>query len=184
MRDPQRRVFLVGVAGPSGVGKSTFADQLALKLSSPIMPVCLDCFMRPKRMPKYTNGERNWETPDGIDFESLRLALHRMMEDLATQRSLPQQLLLGSTKVNLRRQLPVGESLPDDLVIVVEGFLLFHDKTLCSMLDAQLWLEADCKTCSQRRYKRSMRQRKRLSADSGCTVVRSGRNLNFSAKLN
>jgi uridine kinase len=173
VRAPVRRVFLVGIAGPSGVGKSTLADQLALKLLSPIRPVCLDCFMRRKRMPKYPSGVINWETPGGIDFAALRLALQDLIKVLTTQRNLPQELLLGSTKLDLMRQNPVGGTTPDDLVIVVEGFLLFHEQSVCSMLDAHMWLEADCKTCSLRRYKRSKRQRQKYSSDAFEKVYRS-----------
>ena len=166
-RDSPRRLFLVGISGPSGVGKSTLADQLSLKLLSPFLPLSLESFMHPgKRMPKHSNGQMNWETPDGVDFESLRLSLLRLKEVIASQRSLPEKLLLCSSKVKLRRPFPVEESLPDDLVIVVEGFLLFHDLGLRSMLDVHLWLEADCNICAQRRYKRSKRARKRQSAEA------------------
>jgi uridine kinase len=173
LRAPQRRVFLVGIAGPSGVGKSTLAEMLALKLSSPISPVCLDCFMRHKRMPKYPNGELNWETPAGIDFVALGLALQELIKVLTTQRNLPQKLLLGSTKLDIMRKIPVGAAMPDNLVIVVEGFLLFHEESVCSMLDAHMWLEADCKTCSLRRYKRSKRNRPKYSSDAFEQLYRS-----------
>jgi hypothetical protein len=91
--------------------------------------------------------------------------LQDLMKVLTTQRVLPQELLLGSTKLNLMRQNPVSGTAPGDLVVVVEGFLLFHEQSVCSMLDAHMWLEADCKTCSLRRYKRSKRQRKKYSVD-------------------
>jgi uridine kinase len=162
---PVRQVFLVGIAGPSGVGKSTLAEQLAQKLLSPMRPVCLDTFMRLTRMPKYPSGETNWETPGGIDFVALTRALHDLEEVLTTKHVLPQEYRLGTTKFDLMRQPPGGDQTPGDVFVVVEGFLLFHEDSVCSMLDAHIWLEADCSTCSLRRYKRSKRQRQKFSAE-------------------
>ena len=39
-----RRVFIVGVAGPSGVGKSSLARNLAKTLNSPVKPIAPDSF--------------------------------------------------------------------------------------------------------------------------------------------
>ena len=41
-----------GIAGCSGCGKSTLAKTLAKDLASPVTPVSLDWYLRPKWMPK------------------------------------------------------------------------------------------------------------------------------------
>ena len=48
----RRRVLIIGIAGCSGCGKSTLAKNLAKHFASPIIPVSLDLYFRPKWMPK------------------------------------------------------------------------------------------------------------------------------------
>lgn len=70
-----REVVLVGIAGPSGVGKSTLARRLVEELNTPLAPVGMDWFLMPQWMPRDPEGGRNWESPEGVDFVRLRREL-------------------------------------------------------------------------------------------------------------
>ena len=70
-----RRVFIVGIAGPSGVGKSSLARNLAQTLNSPVRPIALDAFFLTGKQRKQTQTQRgcfSWESPQGVDFTLLR----------------------------------------------------------------------------------------------------------------
>eukprot|EP00401_Gymnodinium_catenatum_P030862 CAMPEP_0117472174 /NCGR_PEP_ID=MMETSP0784-20121206/8108_1 /TAXON_ID=39447 /ORGANISM="" /LENGTH=253 /DNA_ID=CAMNT_0005266311 /DNA_START=82 /DNA_END=840 /DNA_ORIENTATION=+ len=157
-----RSICVIGLAGPSGVGKSTLARKIASELRSPVSPLCIDWFARPKWMPKLPTGEKNWDTPDGIDFATLRASLHHIVTEFATSSVVPKQLSI--CKLDVLRTNVTEPSLVDIVFVVVEGFLLFYDSALCKMFDIHLWLEADCETCLSRRRRRSKGRSRRQSA--------------------
>ena len=134
-------LVMVGVSGPSGVGKSSLARGLAKTFASPIGPIELDNFRKkPRFMPKTQNGSPNWEAPGGIDFEKLCKYVDNVKAEIVAQPS---------------------EHLPDTTIIVVEGFVLFYNKAMCERLHVHLWVEADFHTCLQRRKARNSHNAKK-----------------------
>ena len=132
------RLVMVGLSGASGVGKTTLAKGLAKRFASPIAPICMDNFRKKQRfMPKTQDGRPNWESPGSIDFEKLCAYLDNVKVEILAQPT---------------------EHLPDTIIIVVEGFLLFHNKAMCERLHVHLWVEADCDTCLRRRLRRNSRK--------------------------
>lgn len=149
-----RSVVLIGIAGPSGSGKSTVAERLSVTLASPLKPIQADWFFAPRMMPRDPKFGQNWETPQGLDFLGLREELTRIKATLSKATTIPQELRCGPFPI-VREGL-VGQPMDAEapVVIVVEGFLLFFDQVLCSMLDAHVWVETDYNKCLQRRHQR------------------------------
>merc|ERR1712224_375171 len=81
----------------------------------------------------------------------------RIRSKLLTARDMPQKMVIGSRSQNVVRDSLMA--LSEVVVVIVEGFLVFYDSQLCDMCDVQLWLEADCETCLQRRYHRRRQKR-------------------------
>ena len=153
----EQRVYIIGIAGPSGVGKSSLAHKIATECGSPIVPVCLDWFSRINFMPKFQRGERNRESPDGYDFDRLCETLRRIVDVLATATKVPDHIDIGIDKLKLVHTILSGKVFVKPVIIIVEGSLLFHNAELCKMLDTQLWLEAKYDTCC-RRYRRGRKE--------------------------
>lgn len=113
------------------------------------------------KMPVDAKFGRNFETPQGVDFELLRTELQRVITTLARCTALPASLTLetaGGPFPLLRPEakLPEGD---EAVVLVVEGFLLYADPELASLLSFRLWLDVDCDTACQRRWRRRMKKR-------------------------
>jgi hypothetical protein len=92
-----------------------------------------------------------------MDFERLRKDVRHITQTLATTRRLPKELCVGRRRKNVLREFGALPADGEAVVVVLEGFLLFHDQELARMCDIQLWLEAECDTCMQRRYHRKSR---------------------------
>lgn len=162
---PRNRVILVGVAGPSGSGKTTLARAMVSALDSPVTPLGMDWYLEPKRMPRDPKFGKNWETPEAVDFDRLRKELSEMRATLEAATKVPEELVAGAQGPgcgNIIAKGHAGRPLgPDPIVVVIEGFLLFWDDKLCDMLDAHMWVEADCDTCLGRRHMRGKGSRKK-----------------------
>ena len=139
-----RRVFIAGIAGPSGVGKSSLARNLAQTLNSPVKPIALDAFFLTGKQRKQTQTQRgcfSWESPQGVDFSLLRNKIFTVCDAV-------------------RKDKKNGCSNSEINVVIVEGFLLFYDAAICQMLDACIWLETDMTRCAIRRSARSKKKSK------------------------
>eukprot|EP00929_Paragymnodinium_shiwhaense_P041407 TRINITY_DN21501_c0_g1_i1.p1 TRINITY_DN21501_c0_g1~~TRINITY_DN21501_c0_g1_i1.p1 ORF type:complete len:302 (-),score=62.28 TRINITY_DN21501_c0_g1_i1:149-925(-) len=156
----RRRVYIVGVCGPSCGGKSTLARKLGDMLDSPAHPVPLDAYFQLEHIHEDPNFGKNWERPQGVDFERLRTDIEAMAQTLATASTMPSVLLdvddPRQGHVHILRDEWQGRDLSDmdQVVLLAEGFLLFHDPKLCSLFDAMVWVEADGEVCCRRRHAR------------------------------
>ena len=135
-------IVMVGLSGPSGVGKSTLARGLAEWFDSPMKAIDVDDFRKRQwQIPKTQDGSIDWETPEGIDFAKLLGYLDDTQNTILAGR-------------NMKTFKKPREHPPEAIIIVVEGFVLFHNKAMCERLHVHLWVEADCDTCLQRRLRR------------------------------
>jgi uridine kinase len=155
-----RRVFFVGISGPSCAGKSKLATSLAAQLKSPVNPIPLDGYFVPARMTSHPKYGQNWETPEGLDFQSLLDDIHLVERILSSAEVVPDKLVIKAAASRgggdiIRKgvaRTPLLGSQP--IVVVVEGFLLFYDPSVAVLFDAHLWLQADSQTCMRRRHQR------------------------------
>lgn len=159
--DPgDRRVFFIGIGGASCSGKSTLAQRLAAGLNSPLNPVPLDGYFEPSRMPRHPKFGLNWETPAGVDFPKLLQDLHLIEKTMSSTEVVPSSLVIkanpGRGGGNMIRKGMANRRLEPGapVIVVVEGFLLFHETDVSAMFDCTLWVQADCATCCARRHRR------------------------------
>lgn len=129
-------------------------------LHSPADPVPLDAYFMEDKLPFHEHLGPNWETPQGVDFEKLGADIRRVVDTLATASTMPSELLVARDprqgKGDILHASAKGQDLSsmDHIVILAEGFLLFHDPKLCSLFDAMVWVEADRESCCKRRHHR------------------------------
>jgi uridine kinase len=133
--------FLIGLAGPSGAGKTTVSRKLKFA-SKRIEHMHLDTYLRSKKHFRMKGKFQNWESPSNIKFGQLLRHLKQ---------------LRAGTGVRFRTPKDQGgyliEYFPKD-IIIVEGFVLFKDKKVREMFDVKIFLDASTSLVLERRAKR------------------------------
>lgn len=121
---------IIGIAGPSGAGKTT-ACKILKKKSKNIEHVQLDDYFKsPKSFPK-KSGFINWELPSNLKFDLL-------YNDI---RLLKNGQVVKHKTITLK---PKG-------IIIVEGFLLFTDSRLRKLFDKKIYLDIPTSLILKRR---------------------------------
>lgn len=162
-------MVLVGIGGPSGCGKTTLTRELVDRLETPLGSICADNFFDHTQAPmemrqvwgsKKEKLERNLEDPEAVDAKLLVSELYRVGQCLAEEEYTPKKVSLQTpldSGVNLTRK---GHARPgsalgsDPLVLLVEGFLLYHNPEVAGACTLRLWIDIDCGTAMRRRYQR------------------------------
>ena len=142
---PRRRVVVVGISGPSGVGKSTLAAQMSQRFQCPAKPLHLDDYILWKQ--KETKASDNWDPKVVVDFKTLKSDLASLKGALSGDPDveIPAQVMSHRrTKkpFNLLYSFVGAKKIsPQPVVVIVEGFVLYCDEEMANECDIRLWLE-------------------------------------------
>ncbi|KAG9323863.1 hypothetical protein KVV02_003523 [Mortierella alpina] len=165
------RVITVGLSGPSSGGKTTVSRYLKSILPNSTI-VHQDDFYRPEAElpldPK--TGLANWDCPEAIDFKALATTLEYVKEhgrfpdgfdsleeknpigSKETSSPVPPEML-DTMRKDMLAQIPEDERHRTKFVIL-DGFILYVDETLCKALDIKFFLTAPYQTLKERRESR------------------------------
>lgn len=139
-RAPRRRVVLVGITGPSGIGKTTVANRVATLLASPIKAITLDSFWR--------QGFDN-QSPDAYDSSLLALVLQKLKLEIEEATTWPVKAL--QFFADYIESTDKWDSSASTVVVIVEGFHLLAYPKVRKKLSLSVMLEADWWICANRR---------------------------------
>jgi uridine kinase len=142
------RSVCIGIAGGTGVGKSTLCHGLMDVHPGKIGLVQLDDYFKPEDLVPLYDGHKNWDCPEA-------LYLDKLIEDVSILRS-GQSVTISTKNERLNpdyattdRRIPVVFK-PKPLLLV-EGYLVLHDARLRELLDVSIFLELDHVTRLKRR---------------------------------
>lgn len=144
--------ILVGIAGPSCSGKTTISQLIVEAREYTLVRQEL-YWKDPIRFP-IINGLKNWELPQNLKFDML----HKNLSDLKNNVVTDVPEWKGIHLIGLREIKPSS-------VIIVEGFLLFYDRSVRDLLDFKIYLDIPNSLSIERRllrYKRNADNRKRV----------------------
>ena len=150
---PHRPLF-IGLAGGSGSGKTTIAEELVGRLDGRVALLHHDAYYR--NMVELTFEERtrvNYDHPSSLETELLVDHLARLRSGLAIEHPVydfAQHLRSDETK----RIEPAG-------VVIVEGILVLSDPQLRSELDLKIFVDTDPDLRLARRLERDINERGR-----------------------
>ena len=148
---------LIGIAGPSGGGKTALADALRGALGEAVPVVPLDAYYRDTgALPPEQQVARNFDHPDAID-DAL---LVDQLQVLAAGRPVDRPIYDFSTHRRLAETVHV---VPASFV-VVEGLLTFYWPRLRQLLGTRIFLDAEDELCLARRVARDTTERGRTEA--------------------
>lgn len=145
---------IIAVAGASGSGKTTVAEELHKYYGSDCVIISSDNYY--KDLSHLSSEERaqvNFDHPDSIDFELLQshLALLKQGEcvemptyDFKTHTRTKEVVIIVPTQI-----------------AIVEGILTQYSKSLMSLYDTTIFVDTDQTICFKRRLERDIHQRGR-----------------------
>jgi uridine kinase len=148
-------VKLIGVAGGSGSGKTTFAKKVIKFVERPMTVLHMDSYYLPSQ-PKtnFTNsGKPNFDHPEAFDWELLR----HHLDQLKNGKDIQSPVYDFSTSSRTQKTISTS-STP---VILFEGIFALFDSEIRKMLDIKCFLHVDSDIRFTRRLNRDVQERGR-----------------------
>jgi len=148
-------MFIIGIAGGTGCGKTTIVNQIMNGLpKSAVEVISQDSYY--KDSSHLTTEERvkiNFDHPEAIDFDLLKKHLVSLKEGKAIQQPVYSFTTHNRTKdtVNI-----IAEK-----IIIIEGILILSNQSIRNMCDLKIFIHADADERLMRRIKRDIQERGR-----------------------
>lgn len=151
-----KKVFLIGIAGGSGSGKTTFAKKVMKSINSSICGLLhMDSYYLP-RQPKtnYTSaGKPNFDHPNAFDWDLLRYHLTELKQGLAVKTPIYDFSTSNRTEE--------FETMGPCKVVLFEGIFSLYDQEIRDLLDIKCFLHVDSDIRFTRRLHRDVKERGR-----------------------
>ncbi|WP_461812500.1 uridine kinase [Faecalimonas sp.] len=152
------KTVIIGIAGGSGSGKSTFTNRLKATFKNQLTVIYHDNYYRSNDgVPFEERKKTNYDHPDALDTKLLIKHLRALKNgetiegptyDYAKHNRAKEKVTLHPTKI-----------------ILVEGILVLENKELRDLLDIKIFVEADADERILRRVIRDVRERGRYVED-------------------
>ena len=146
--------MLIGIAGGTGSGKSTFANRLLALFPEEITVISYDNYYKSQDHLEFEERiKTNYDCPDALDTDLLVKHLRLLQSGKAVE--IPNYDFCIHTR---REEFTLVEPTP---VIIVDGILTFHDERLREMFDIKIFADADADERILRRLRRDVTERGR-----------------------
>lgn len=146
--------YIIGIAGGSGSGKSTFAGRIKEAFPEHVSLISCDNYYLPHdELSLEKRAELNYDAPEALEFDLMVRHLD--------------QLKNGQTALcpvydfsHHTRSSSVTEIKPRP-IILIDGILIFHDEALRECMNLKIYVETDADERILRRARRDMLERGR-----------------------
>ena len=150
--------LFVGIAGPSGAGKTTLAQHLLDRLPGEAALFALDWYYNDlAAVPLEERGTTNFDHPEAIDWE-------RFFDDFMLLES-GEAAQAPVYDFSQHARLPETRTIAPLPVVIVEGLHVLWQPALRAMLNFRIYVDAQQTTCLKRRVERDTAERGRSSAE-------------------
>lgn len=148
-------VLLIGVAGGSGSGKTTFSRMLQANLGDVFCGIIAqDSYYRDLHEQfDHDGGKVNFDHPDSIEFPLMIKHLHELKKAL--------DILVPRYDFTTHRRMLESTHFPARPVVVVDGILVLALKEVRELFDMTFFIETQEDLRFQRRLHRDVRERGR-----------------------
>ena len=147
--------IIIGVAGGSGSGKTTVANNLvkAFKAEDAVLVEQDAYYSELLNMSIEEKANVNFDHPDSIEFELLRKHLEMLKEGKSIDRPIydftTHSRKEGAVRINSSK------------IIIIEGILIFAVPEIRELLDVKIFVDTDADEMVLRRIERDMNERGR-----------------------
>ncbi len=149
-----KKAMLIGIAGGTGSGKSTFAEGLRALYPDDVSIISYDNYYKPQDHISFEERlKTNYDCPDALDTDLLIAQLETLV--FGEGIDIPVYDFCVHTRRNETERV---EPCP---VIIVDGILTFHDERLRGMFDLKIYADADADERILRRLRRDVNERGR-----------------------
>ena len=146
--------YIIGVAGGSGSGKSTFAQRIKEAFPDQVSLISCDNYYLPHdELTLEERADLNYDAPYALEFDLMVRHLEQLKSGQPAQ--CPVYDFTCHTRSNA-----VTEIQPRP-IILIDGILIFHDPDLRDCMDLKIYVETDADERILRRARRDMRERGR-----------------------
>ena len=149
------RAMLIGIAGGTGSGKSTFAEGLRDLFPNDVTIIAFDNYYKPQDDISFEERlKTNYDCPDALDTDLLIAQLEKLVSGDSID------IPVYDFCVHTRKS--ETERIEPRPIIIVDGILTFHDERLRAMFDLKIFADADADERILRRLRRDVRERGRV----------------------
>ena len=147
-------MFIVGIAGGTGSGKSTLVKKIKERLpAQSLIIIPQDNYYRDcSHLSPEARKEINFDHPNAIEFELLEQHLSTLKQGQAIE--IPTYSFATSC-----RQAETILIYPNQKLILVEGILIFSNEALLDLFDLKIFIDTPDDIRLSRRIKRDIRER-------------------------
>ena len=148
-------MFIIGIAGGSGSGKSTFVRNLIQKLDADTVALLMqDAYYKHNPdMPEAERKRMNFDHPDAIEWS----LLETHMKQLKQGKSVEQPVYSMLTCLREHQTVTVQSK----SVLIVEGILVLTQPAIRNLMSLKVFIDADADHRFMRVVKRDMEERGR-----------------------
>ena len=146
--------IIIGIAGGSGSGKTTFAQNLKNEFNDEILVLSHDYYYKNHSDLSFDERKKlNYDHPDSIETSLLIEHLKKLKNGEVIHRP-------NYSFVEHKREETTVEVVPKK-VIILDGILIFENKELRDMMDIKIFVDTDADIRFIRRLVRDVRDRGR-----------------------
>lgn len=148
-------MFLVGIAGGSGSGKTTFAKKVILRVSDPTVALLhMDSYYLPAPPAHLrVHGEPNFDHPEAFDWALLKEHLMRLKNG--------EQVAVPVYDFRTSRRQKETELVGPCRTVLMEGIYTLWDAEIRNLFDLKVYLHVEADIRFIRRLHRDVRERGR-----------------------
>ncbi len=149
-----KQPMLIGVAGGTGSGKSTFAERLLALFPGEITIISFDNYYKPQdHLTMEDRVKTNYDCPDALDTELL-------IEHLSALRR-GESVLVPNYDFKIHTRKSERTEVSPSPIMIIDGILAFHDERLRNMFDIKIFADVDADDRILRRLRRDVTERGR-----------------------
>jgi uridine kinase len=147
------KVYLIGIAGGSGSGKTSFLRELMNHFTeSEIALVSQDNYYQPKELQEADeNGQLNFDMPTSIDRKHFYDDMMKLISGVSIEK-----LEYNFNNPSWKPEIVVMNPAP---VIIMEGLFVFHYQEIREQLDYKVYIDVHHEERFKRRLKRDLEER-------------------------